>query len=261
MYVLYPRKTLKGLAFMTVTHNCVPHGPMTCDRCWKTISASVQESGRFRLVRDPGHWGSANPSVLVLGISKGNTQSSAFRNGRFEDVAFKGIRNRLLLGLQVVGLLPGETLVRFEQRFLSGEQEYAFASVVRCSLTGFDKVKKIHTADSGNVVPAFKPGSAGYFWTSACVDQHIGHIPSATRTVILLGNSDNYMKHLRTLVSHTVGRVMPISEVAFRAGETLFVHVAHPSKGNGHFGAFISGKGASGAKMRLASAALGQSAL
>lgn len=241
--------------------NFVPHGPMECSRCWKDSSVFIQDSGPFRLVRDPGHWGSANPLVLVLGISKGNTQSTAFRSGRFEDVAFKGSRDRLLQVLQVVGLLPHETLASFEGRFHPGEQEYAFASVVRCSLTGWDRGKETHTADSGNVVPAFKPGTAGHAFTSACVDQHIGHLPPATQTVILLGNSDSYMKHLRSLISRTLGRIMPINDVAFRAGKALFVHVAHPSPGNGHFSAFIRGDGVPGAKRLRASAALGRPAI
>jgi hypothetical protein len=144
-------------------------------------------------VRDPGHWGSSNPSILVLGISKGNTQSNAFANGRFEDVAFKNIRGRLLEILQTVGLLPGEALSRFQKRFLACEREYAFASVVRCSLTGMDRRKQVHMADSPNVIPAFKPNSPGYVFVSACVDQHIGHLSPKTHTVILLGNNDQYI--------------------------------------------------------------------
>jgi len=236
--------------------NCVPHGPMICDRCWKGVTVPYQEIGPFRLIRDPGHWGSTNPTVLVLGISKGNTQSKAFARGSFDDVAFKQIRHRLLEVLQTVGLLPGETLARFERRFLAQEQEYAFASVVRCSLTGMDRKKRVHTADSPNVIPAFKPDSKGYAFVSACVDQHIGGLPSSTRTVVLLGNTDLYVRNLQNLVGRTLGCVTPINDVAYRAKGALFVHVSHPSKGNGHFGAFNRGEGTAGAKMLLARAAL-----
>jgi|HubBroStandDraft_4_1064222.scaffolds.fasta_scaffold47395_2 hypothetical protein len=240
--------------------NCVPHGPMTCDRCWKDVTATYQETGPFRLVRDPGHWGSASPSVLVLGVSKGNTQSNAFSRGLFDDVAFKKIRHRLLEVLQTIGLLSGETPARFECRFLASEREYAFASVVRCSLTGMDRKRQTHTADSPNVVPAFKPGSEGYAFASACVDQHIGRLPSETRTIILLGNTDSYIKNLQNLIGCTLGFVTRINDVAYRAGGALFVHASHPSKGNGHFGAFNRGEGTPGVKMRLAREALLQAA-
>jgi hypothetical protein len=229
---------------------------MTCDRCWRGITTSYQDAGPFKLVRDPGHWGSANPSILVLGISKGNTQSNAFSKYDFEEVAFKGIRHRLLEVLQTVGLLPGETLEQFEQRFRSHERQYGFASVVRCSLTGMDRKKGVHTADSRNVVPAFKPASRGYSFTSACVEQHIGRLPPDTRTVILLGNTDSYIEHLRSLIGRTLSGVRPVNAMSYRSDFVTFVHVSHPSKGNGHFGAFNRGEGTPGAKMRCARAAL-----
>ena len=238
------------------TPNCVPYGPMTCDRCWKGITTSYQEAGPFKLVRDPGHWGSPNPSILILGISKGNTQSNAFASCRFENVAFKKIRHRLLEVLQTVGLLPGETLEQFENRFRSEEREYGFASVVRCSLTGMDRKKGVHTADSRNVVQAFKPTSRGYIFTSTCVEQHIGRLPPDTRTVILLGNTDSYIKHLRNLIGRTLSGVRPVNAVSYRSDFAIFIHVAHPSKGNGHFGSFNRGEGKPGAKMRSARAAL-----
>lgn len=237
--------------------NKVQHGSMTCDRCWKNVAGNVQESGSSRLVRDPGHWGSANPSTLVLGISKGNTQSSAFANGNFDDVAFKGMRDRLLRVLQCGGLLAGETASQFENRFRRNELEYAFASVVRCSLTGLDRKKLIHTADSQNVIPAFKVGSPGHQFVASCVDQHLGTFPQATERIVLLGNADAYIKNLRALVRRLHSDLRGINDVAYEAGGILFVHVAHPSRGNGHFGAYVRGEGASGEKMRQAREALG----
>jgi hypothetical protein len=231
---------------------------MTCDRCWKGVAEPVQDAGPFRLVRDPGHWGSPNPSTLVLGISKGNTQSNALVTGHFNDVAFKGIRHRLLAALQRVGLLLGETPADFDRRFTATELDYAFASVVRCSLTEMDRNKHAHTADSPNVVPAFKQGSEAYAFASACVDQHIGHLSELTRLVILLGNSDAYIKGLRALVGRTRGELRLINDVAYRSRDVSFVHLCHPSKGNGHFGAALRGEGTPGRKMRLAQAALGQ---
>lgn len=229
---------------------------MTCGRCWKGITEKVQEIGHFRLVRDPGHWGSSNPSTLVLGISKGNTQSNAFGRERFDTVAFKGIRHRMLEVLQSVGLLEGETVRHFESRFTADENEYAFASVVRCSLTGMDRKKGTHTADSPNVIPAFKSGSLGNRVASNCVDQHIVQLPQSTKRVVLLGNSDAYVKALRSLIGQSRGDLQAINEIAYRAGNVLFVHVTHPSKGNGFFGAYVRGEGVSGRKRDLAREAI-----
>jgi hypothetical protein len=229
---------------------------MSCARCWAGVEANTQESGTFRLVRDPGHWGSSNPHTLILGISKGNTQSHAFGRDAFEAVAFKGIRHRILQVLQTLGMLADETPRQFERRFASGELDFAFASVVRCSITGMDRKKGCHTADSPNVIPAFKRGSDGSAFVENCVEQHLASLPPRTKLVILLGNTDSYVAALASVLERKRGPVRMINPVAYVSRDVLFVHVAHPSKGNGHFGAFIRGEGTAGAKRDWARHAL-----
>lgn len=234
----------------------VLHGRMGCMRCWSEGADTLQESGPFRLVRDPGHWGASNPRTLVLGMSKGNTQSSAFASGPFEAVAFKGIRPRMLTIFQAVGMLPDETEADFERRFCASETEFAFASVVRCSITGMDRKKGVHTADSPNVLPAFRRGSAGAQFVENCVDEHLAHLPPRTDLVLLLGNTDGYVSALSDMIGRTRGAISRINEVSYSSSGVLFVHLAHPSKGNGHFGAFVRGEGSPGRKRDLAAQAL-----
>lgn len=225
------------------------HGPVPCTLCWSDPLASVQEKGAFRLVRDPGHWGATAPTVLILGISKGNTQSRAFASSEpFEAVAFKGIRHRLLEVLQAVGLLAGESVPDFEKRFTANERSLAFASMVRCSLTGRDQKTGGFTAESPKVVPAFRTGSAGHGFVARCAEQFVGNLDPETRLVVLLGNSDGYMDAVARVVANVRGSFSQINGVAFDAGNVRFVHVAHPSKGNGHFGAFVRGEGTPGRK-------------
>lgn len=235
--------------------SCVAHGPMACRRCWGS-DGQVQHAGDFKLVHDPGHWGASDPATLVLGISKGNTQSTAYASGPFDDVAFKGIRHRILEIFQAIGLLAGERPAQFEQRFHSTEKDFAFASVVRCSLTGMDRKKGIHTADSPNVLPAFCSQSEGYTFVSNCVDQHLVDLAPRTKLVLLLGNTGTYITALREVVAKKRGRVTPINEIAYWSAGVKFVHLGHPSKGNGHFGAFIRGEGTPGSKRDLARSAL-----
>jgi hypothetical protein len=228
---------------------------MTCRRCWPS-DGDTQQKGDFRLIYDPGHWGASDPATLVLGISKGNTQSRAYTTGPFEQVAFKGIRHRILQIFQSVGVLLDEGPSQFERRFTSAETDFAFASVVRCSLTGMDRKKGIHTADSPNVLPAFRANSEGYLFVANCVDQHLVNLSPRTKLVLLLGNTGAYISALQEVIAAKRGRVTPINEVGYRAADVKFVHLAHPSKGNGHFGAFVRGEGTSGQKRDLARAAL-----
>lgn len=232
------------------------HGLSSCRRCWTGASGDTQERGLFRLVRDAGHWGSSDPDALVLGISKGNTQSLALRVGPFEDVAFKGIRHRILSVFQSVGLLPNETPNAFEKRFLATEGDFAFASVVRCSLTGMDRKKRCHTADSPNVIAAFKAGSDGSRFVENCVDEHLAKLPPRTRLVLLLGNTDSYVSALADVLARKRGLTISINPIAYDSVGVRFVHLAHPSKGNGHFGAFIRGEGKAGQKRDWARDAL-----
>lgn len=232
------------------------HGPVDCVRCWKNLESTVQEEGAFRIVHDPGHWGACNPELLVLGMSKGNTQSTAYQTDTFDNVAFKGMRHRMLKGFQAVGLLAGEDASSFEKRFSSPEEDIAFASVVRCSLTGWDRKKERHTADSPNVLPAFKPTVSGHRFVKACVDQHLVSLPSRTKRVILLGNTDGYVKAIAGALSRQRSPVHWVNPMAYVSNEVLFVHLAHPSPGNGHFGAYLRGEGKPGQKRDWARMAL-----
>lgn len=232
------------------------HGPSTCTRCWNDTSTAVQEREAFRLVRDPGHWGASDPRILVLGISKGNTQSNAFTRGPFDEVAFKGIRDRLLRVMQSVGLLPEEVPAGFERRFSAEETDLAFASMVRCSLTGWNKAKGAHTADSPCVVPAFERRSCGHSFVTQCVDQHLERLPSRTSLVLLLGNADRYVSAARDVILRSRGGGHTVNPMAYFSNAALFVHVAHPSRGNGHFGAFLRNEGKQGAKRTWAAEAV-----
>jgi hypothetical protein len=119
-----------------------------------------------------------------------------------------------------------------------------------------DRKKGCHTADSPNVIPAFKRGSYGSAFVENCVEQHLASLPPRTKLVILLGNTDSYVAALASVLERKRGPVRMINPVAYVSRDVLFVHVAHPSKGNGHFGAFIRGEGTAGAKRDWARHAL-----
>ena len=60
----------------------------------------------WRIINDQGAWGSTSTEVLVLGFSKGATQAGIYQSGKFEDIAFAGMRPRLSQVLQAMKLLP-----------------------------------------------------------------------------------------------------------------------------------------------------------
>ena len=232
-----------------------PHGPVDCRVCWSGCAGSQRGFGgltptgqdRFRLVNDPGAWGAREPLVLVLGMSKGNTQSDAMRRARldggYDEVPFRKMRPRLLETLQAVGLMAGETGI--DHRFRESEPDYGWGSILRCSLTGWEK--GAYSAASGVVLRGMSHPD-GKALVPACVRQHLLGLPDRTRLVVLLGNAEGYMKLIRRVFSEIFPDFRPIAGsdgVAFEAGGRVYVHVGHPSPLNGHLSSFLAGGPAS----------------
>ena len=115
-----------------------------------------------------------------------------------------------------------------------------------------DNNKLIHTADSPNVLRVFRKASLGNRFVENCVDEHLVNLPAKTKLVLLLGNTDSYVKELRAMLVRRRGQAIPINEISYWVKGVKFVHLAHPSKGNGHFGAYVRGEGTPGKKLRWA---------
>ena len=116
-----------------------PHGPIACTKCFAACNDRIREFGDWRVINDPGAWGSSDPEVLVLGFSKGSTQAEAYVSHKFDDVAFHhstGQTRRRLAGvLDVLGLVRQDTEI--DELFTNAEKDFAFGSLVRCSLRSF----------------------------------------------------------------------------------------------------------------------------
>ncbi|HWD37276.1 MAG TPA: hypothetical protein VG944_00375 [Fimbriimonas sp.] len=225
------------------------HGRIECRRCWDKRdgqSSFTSKNKRFQLINDPGAWGAQDPKYLVLGITKGNTQSDAMsiseRDGSFDQVAFKDFRPRLTRVLHAVGLATHTKSV--SELISANERNFGWGSVVRCSLTGWDKKNGVFSGESGKVLPAFKDLEMGPV-VSNCFDQFLSVLPPRVKIVVLLGNSDDYVEKMSYLVRTrylTDFSAPPSYErIAYHAGGRLWVHVGHPSRGNGYLMAFLEG--------------------
>ena len=238
------------------------HGLIACRACWSgcgTQSERTLDGGRFRLVNDPGAWGSKNPEILVLGMTKGNTQSDAMSrsvdDGTFDGVAFHSFRPNLLMVLQSVGLLPGVSNIN--PLFRAEEKRFAWGSISRCSLTGFDKKSGNYSGQSGSVLPGFT-SPEGSPVVETCIRTFLTDLPAKTRLVILLGNAENYLKKIYTHMSKVFPdyrRHPELGDVVFKAGGRPFVHVGHPSPLNGHLREFVMGDATTGQGMKRMMAA------
>src|SRR5690606_20450977 len=103
------------------------HGRIMCRRCF-TNDGDAQTIGKWQMINDPGAWGAAKPKVLILGFSKGSTQATAYRTGRFEDIPFKDMRKRLTEELRLLGIIGATENV--DERMVASERDLAFGSLV-----------------------------------------------------------------------------------------------------------------------------------
>lgn len=229
------------------------HGQIPCRNCWSAGEETAKVFGppidaephRFRMVNDPGAWGAQDPAVLVLGMSKGNTQATAMaraaQDGGFDAVPFAKMRPRLLQSLQAVGLMAGETSL--DGRFTDQEQDYGWGSILRCSLTGWDKRNGRWSGASGDVIPGLKQAEGNGF-LQACIRQYLTGLSDRTRLIVLLGNDDNYVRVVRRAFEAVFGSNSAIAGAgsqAFRFGARTVVHIGHPSPLNGFFSSFLTG--------------------
>jgi hypothetical protein len=74
--------------------NLLPHGKIYCHDCFKGSRSQIKPHPKWLLRNDPGAWGSQQPAILILGFSKGATQTDIYQHGSFDDIAFGGVQTR-----------------------------------------------------------------------------------------------------------------------------------------------------------------------
>jgi hypothetical protein len=211
------------------------HGPQACRQCFEGAEGELR-LGDWRVVNNPGYYGSSSPEILVLGFSKGANQSRAAEQGDFDRIAFANARHRLQQVLQVLGVMPAGRDI--DSLMTAKEARFGVASLVRCS---FSKLKDGKWKTSGDVIPsAFKdPDTLKIIRT--CSAQHLEALPMSVKLVVLLGTDDRYIERTQALAKKLHSDWKPVNPVAFMAGGALWVYATHPSPGNGYFGAWAEG--------------------
>lgn len=211
-----------------------PHGPMSCRACFPDSSDAVIH-GPWMLINDPGYWGAADPLVLVLGFSKGNTQRRAYQMGEFDKVAFAKSRDRLRNVLARIGLLPADDDI--DLRMMATERVFAFASLLRCSLSKGHKT-------SGSITVEAISGPPARQWIETCAQTHLGGLTSRTKLVVLLGLTDRYVEAVHGLLARLHdSEYQRTSATTGRSKDRTYVFVQHPSRlSENHYQAWLSHK-------------------
>lgn len=210
-------------------------GFLGCSECKRYFSSSKCLDGvdvwgdgqALRLENNPAVWGSSYPSLYLLGFSKGQTQNQELlkvKSGlsRFEDIPFKGMRDRLQLLFEALEVVKCKEVDRL---FQPSEPDIQSASLIRCSVSARTtcgkysyKMKDILAGD-----PELLENIA-----KNCMRKHLADARHNS-IFILLGLNDAYIKLCKKVAAQVFGAVLPLQETTYRTQRAWFVHVAHPS--------------------------------
>lgn len=213
------------------------HGKIACVKCFDSAGTTV-DFGPWRFRNDPGHWGASNPRVLVLGFSKGSTQVDVYDHGNFDDVAFAGCRDRLKKLLVALNLITMDE--RIDEKFRANEQDFGFASLIRCSVARRSGPAQTLRTSGDVVLRAFKEAAPARL-IGNCSRSFLKPLPTRLQVVVMLGIQDKYVEECRMLVGYLYGSLCArINDVAYRTDAVVWVHAAHPSGANGWFDRWLT---------------------
>lgn len=227
------------------------HGKIECRACYTGYSsATISPHPDWRMINDPGAWGSSEPEFLVLGFSKGATQAGFYEKDKFEDVAFAGMRPRLTKVLQAMRVI-GEA-ENVAQKIADPRSNVAFGSLIRCSVSRRDVEK---SKKKGEPVYACTGPLISKSFTEipnviqTCATKYLTGLPTSVRVVFFLGNTDSYVKSCQSLLS----RLFPsdfslVNAMAVKADGRIWIHLAHPSGLNGHLNNWLNTSSGPGLK-------------
>lgn len=234
------------------------HGKVPCNRCFRGNGETAKPHQHWRMINDPGAWGSNSPRYLVLGFSKGSTQANVYSKGQFEEVAFAGMRPRLTQAMRAMGVLQGHETVG--ARIADSNSDIAFGSLIRCSVARLDE-----KASQKRGQPVY--GCTGPLITKSfteipdviqrCAQQHLMGLPATVEAVFFLGNTDKYVQQCQDLIQRLFpGDFLRINPMGVFADGRVWIHLAHPSGLNGHFNAWMIDDSGPGKKRKQAQEAL-----
>lgn len=219
-------------------------GLISCTLCWRgcdTAAPLFSSDRNFRLENFPAAYGGRNPTVLILGMTKGETQTNALKSGNIDRVPFKNCERELAEILTSIGVMSKNDGIFDLLR--GADDRYAFGSVVRCTLMAYNAAKRKFSSESKLILPVFKGNSDLSCAVDQCISRFLSRPPSNLKLIILLGNDDIYIELMRNRVRmlHT-SDFCDINEVSYHGGGVYWVHAAHPSGANrGNKNKFVNG--------------------
>lgn len=217
--------------------SCLPvHGRVQCNLCFGGVDTMFDSTrcveGDWRITSNPLAWGSSDPEIVVLGFSKGPTQSGTLASTPHDQIAYKGGRvavGKILAHLELIPRGTNDDLKRSVDRLISDRSgRFHFGSFIRCTV---ERREGEHWKGSGGgMLDKFVATPFGQTVSSNCAQRFLKYLPSKTRLVMMfgLGSKGNYVRAAKQIVERArPGKWRTVNEVAYTDGKVTFVHVEH----------------------------------
>jgi hypothetical protein len=204
------------------------HGRVDCSRCFEgkpvVWGKTAREVNGWKIESNAGAWGSRNPVVLVLGVSKGPNQTKNILRMKHEEIPFKGERAYLSKYLTRLGLLnPNESI---DSRISAEEADFAFGSMVRCGIGLWSEVKKDYVK-VGNVVNSSATQPQAQEFVKNCSQEFLASLPERLKLVVLMSNDDEYMESCFWAFKALHPNVKRFNDVSYTNDQVMWVHIIH----------------------------------
>lgn len=219
--------------------SCLPnHGRVGCTKCFNDnpveFDITKRTEGGWRITANPLSWGNSEAEVMVLGFSKGPTQSGALAHAPHNEIAYKSSRlnvGKILAHIGVIGQAEPEILKRNIDKLIADKNgRFHFASLIRCTVERFDKKKEQWKGSGGGMLDKFVKTSFGKEIADKCSTAFLSQLPNKTKLVVMfgMGAECNYVDSAMSLFAQArPGCWKKINEVAYTDGRITVVHVEH----------------------------------
>lgn len=213
------------------------HGCINCNKCFDgqevDFNKTVLQQDGWRITNNPMAWGGQEPEIIVLGFSKGPTQSSAI-GGVFEDIPFKSHRSKIGKIFARIGLINHQKTNKDYSRLVGDlisnkGGRFHFGSLFKCSVEKYDAHKNTWIS-SGTGMLKFPSSKIGQEVAENCMSTYLGILPKKTKLIVMfgLGSKNKYVDECFSLFQkNRPGHWERINEVAYADGQVTVVHVDH----------------------------------
>jgi len=213
------------------------HGRINCNRCFSScehieFDMTKRTDNDWRITANPLAWGNVEPEIIVLGFSKGPTQSGALAKDPHDKIAYKKSRGNVGKMLKHVGILPqmdGENAADTVSRLIADQSgRFHFGSLIRCTV---ERQKNgVWKGTGGGMLDKFVATSFGQEISLNCTTRFLKSLPIRTKLIVMfgLGSKLNYVQESFELYKKARGGEWRwINDVAYTDGKVTIVHVEH----------------------------------